>query len=161
MVFSPTFAATSPCATPSTTESGECASSLPETTSGPRHQTILIVDDDSAFRITAAMMLQCHGFKTVAAGNGMEALCLLEKNSGIDAVLLDLLMPVMNGEETFRQLRNFWAKIPVILMSGYDPREASQRFGENPPEGFVQKPFDFARLAGALAALRQPLPSLP
>ncbi|MEP6670422.1 MAG: response regulator [Chthoniobacter sp.] len=116
----------------------------------PHKDTILIVDDDDALRTTAAMMLECQGFKTVTAGNRLEALQQLERNPQISAVLLDLLMPVMDGEETFRQLRNFWAGIPVILISGFDLSEIRKNFGAPPPEGFVQKPFTFAKLTGAL-----------
>jgi len=116
-----------------------------------QNATILIVDDDDALRTTAAMMLECQGFKTVTARNGLEALHELERNPQISAVLLDLLMPVMDGEETFRQLRNFWTSIPVILISGFDLSEIRQSFGNPPPDGFVQKPFTFAKLTGALS----------
>jgi CheY-like chemotaxis protein len=68
----------------------------------------------------------------------------------VTAVLLDLLMPVMDGEETFRQIRNFWAAIPVILISGFNPGEICQSFANPPPDGFVQKPFTFLKLADAL-----------
>jgi len=120
----------------------------------PRYnETILIVDDDDALRTTAAMMLECQGFKTVTATNGLEAMHQMESHPQISAVLLDLLMPVMDGEETFRQLRNFWASIPVILISGFDLSEVHQKFGDPAPDGFVQKPFTFAKLTGALGCV--------
>ena len=99
------------------------------------------------------MMLECQGYQTLIAGNGLEALHQMERNPHINAVLLDLLMPVMNGEETFRQMRNFWATVPVILISGFDAGEIGQRLGNPPPDGFVQKPFTFAKLTGAVGGV--------
>jgi CheY-like chemotaxis protein len=112
-------------------------------------QTVLIVDDDSALRCTAAMLLEGHGFKTLVACHGLEALEQLESNPQISAVLLDLLMPVMDGVETFRQIRRFWAGIPVILTSGFALEDLGQRLGNPPPDGFIQKPFTFAKLTHA------------
>jgi len=116
-----------------------------------RDQTILVVDDDNALRTTTVLMLKCRGFKTLTAVNGLEALRQMEENPQIDAVLLDLLMPVMDGEETFRQIRNFWAATPVILISGFDGSKVCQSFANSPPDGFVQKPFTLAKLTGALS----------
>ena len=116
-------------------------------------QIVLIVDDDVALRSTAAMMLECQGFKTVVAGNGLEAIQQLERNPQISAVLLDLLMPVMDGEETFRQLRNFWASIPVVLISGFDLGDVALRFGESLPDGYLQKPFSLAKLTSVISGV--------
>lgn len=124
-----------------------------QTSEIPRQQTILVVDDDRALRTTAAMMLECRGFKTVTASNGLEALHQMKRNPQIDAVLLDLLMPMMDGEEAFRQLRNFWPTIPVILTSGFDVSDIRQNFGSSSPDGFVQKPFTFAKLTDALCSV--------
>jgi len=116
--------------------------------SGPA--TVLVVDDDISLRTTTAMMLECLGFKTLAAANGLEALQQMEKHSGVGAVLLDVLMPVMDGEETFRQMRNLWAGVPVILISGFELAQMADRFGDPLPEGYLQKPFTLAKLAGAV-----------
>ena len=113
-------------------------------------QTILVVDDDDALRMTAAMMLECYGFKTLMASNGLEALQQMESNPRIGVVLLDLLMPVMDGEETFHQMRTFWGDIPVVLMSGLNPTEIVERLGNPAPDGFVPKPFNLAALTSAL-----------
>lgn len=115
-------------------------------------QSILLVDDDVAMRSTAAMMLEGEGFKVFTASNGLEALCELERNPQIAAVLLDLLMPVMDGKETFRQIRNFWESIPVIIVSGFDLSEMAHDLS-GLPDGFVKKPFTFAHLTGALAGV--------
>jgi CheY-like chemotaxis protein len=116
--------------------------------SGPA--TVLVVDDDLSLRTTTAMMLECLGFKTLGAANGLEALQQMERNPGVGAVLLDVLMPVMDGEETFRQMRSMWAGVPVILISGFALGEMAGRFGEPLPNGYIQKPFTLAKLAGAV-----------
>lgn len=121
------------------------------TASGPLHgKTVLIVDDDEALRTTAAMILECQGYQTLEAGNGLEALNVIQRNPQVSAVLLDLLMPVMDGEETFRQLRQFWSAIPVIVVSGFNFAEIARTFATPPPEAFVQKPFTFESLVRAL-----------
>lgn len=118
----------------------------------PHEQTILVVDDDVSLRGTMAMMLECDGFRVLSAGNGLEALQVLEQNSQVAAVLLDLFMPVMNDRETFHQIRRFWASIPVILVSGYDMSEF-QLDPNTAPDGYIRKPFTFTHLTGALGAV--------
>ena len=71
----------------------------------------------------------------------------------VSAVLLDILMPVMDGEETFRQMRSLWAGVPVILISGFELGDTAKRFGEPLPDGYVQKPFSMAKLAGAVRSI--------
>ncbi len=117
----------------------------------PREKTVLIVDDDEALRTTAGLILESQGFKVLMAPNGLEALDMVHRNPQIGAVILDLLMPVMDGEETFRQLRKFWSNIPVIMISGFRFAEIAQRFPTPAPEAFVQKPFTFESLIGALS----------
>ena len=115
-------------------------------------QTILVVDDDVALRGTMAMMLECDGFRVLGASNGLEALHILEQNSDVAAVLLDLFMPVMGGRETFHQIRRFWASLPVILVSGYDMSELDHG-PDAAPDGYIRKPFTFTHLTGALGAV--------
>lgn len=114
---------------------------------------VLIVDDDTAFRQTIAIMLHIHGIKTLIAANGLEALEKLQKNPKVSAVLIDLLMPMMDGEETCRQIRRFWTDMPIILTSGFELGLEEGRFGNPPPDYFLQKPFSFAALTTALAAV--------
>ena len=111
---------------------------------------MLIVDDDEILRSTAAMLVECLGFKTLQASNGWEALHVLQRNPQVSAVLLDLLMPVMDGEATFQQLRQSWSEIPVIVISGFKFTEIGRTFASPPPEAFLQKPFTFDSLADTL-----------
>jgi len=61
-------------------------------------------------------------------------------------VLLDLTMPQMDGEETYRQLRRIAPEVPVILCSGYDPNEVARRFSGRGLAGFIRKPYTASRL---------------
>jgi CheY-like chemotaxis protein len=87
--------------------------------------------------------------------NGKEAVELYSRNpSAIDVVLLDMTMPVMGGEEALKRLLEIRPDAAVVAMSGFDEREAKQRFGDR-IAGFVQKPFTPARLGAKIAAARR------
>ncbi|HUS28351.1 MAG TPA: response regulator [Kofleriaceae bacterium] len=80
---------------------------------------VLVVDDDSDLRETICDVLEAYGHRTHAARDGEEALAVLRREAGIEIVLLDLMMPIMNGWE-FRasQLADReLARIPVVVMT--------------------------------------------
>ncbi len=112
------------------------------------YETLLVIDDDSAVRQTAKSALESYGYKVVAAANGKEGVDLFEElGDKIDAVLLDMTMPVMSGEETLVTLKRMRPGIPIVLSSGYDEAEATRRFTDKGLAGFVQKPYTAAELA--------------
>jgi two-component system cell cycle sensor histidine kinase/response regulator CckA len=111
----------------------------------------LIVDDEASVRGVATRMLSACGLSTLTAASGEEAVAVLEANLGsIDLVLLDLTMPEMNGEETYRRMRVIDRSVPVLLMSGYTEQEASTQFGGQGTSGFIQKPFRLDELKEAV-----------
>jgi CheY-like chemotaxis protein len=113
--------------------------------------TILIVDDEDIVRDTACHTLERFGYRTLAASNGAEAVAVFRvKRQEIDAVLLDLTMPVMGGEEALRELSAIDPSVRVLLSSGYNEMEAVQRFAGKGLAGFVQKPYTAAALAGGV-----------
>ncbi|MBI2354127.1 MAG: response regulator [Deltaproteobacteria bacterium] len=117
--------------------------------------TLLLVDDEETIRALGCEMLEMLGFNVLTAGNGREALDVYQARGGeIAAVILDLTMPRMDGEETFRELRRIRPDVRVIMSSGYNEQEVSQRFIGKGLAGFVQKPYNLAALG---AALRQAL----
>ena len=65
---------------------------------------------------------------------------------GIDVVLLDMTMPRMDGEEAFRELRRIRQGVRVILTSGYNEQDATERFAGKGLAGFIQKPYRPAEL---------------
>ncbi|HET7737704.1 MAG TPA: PAS domain S-box protein, partial [Tepidiformaceae bacterium] len=104
--------------------------------------TILIVDDDYAVRALTARILDMFGFSTVVAEDGNRALELFDLHrDAIVLVILDLTMPGMDGEQTFRALRERQPNIRVVLTSGYSEQDATNRFVGEGLAGFLQKPF--------------------
>jgi two-component system, cell cycle sensor histidine kinase and response regulator CckA len=112
------------------------------------HGTVLVVDDEEVVRKTAVHTLKQYGYEPVVACDGAEALDLFRRNpQRFVAVLLDLTMPVMSGEETLRQMRVLNPGIRVVLSSGYNEVEAIQRFTGKGLAGFIQKPYTAMALA--------------
>ncbi|MCX7044012.1 MAG: response regulator [Candidatus Sumerlaeota bacterium] len=102
----------------------------------------LVIDDEETVRVTAQQMLASFGMEIVLANDGQEGLELFEKEGGqFTIVLLDLTMPRLDGEETFRELRRLAPDVCVLLMSGFSQQEAVARFAGKGLTGFVQKPF--------------------
>jgi CheY-like chemotaxis protein len=114
---------------------------------------VLVVDDDEAVRETAQALLEHAGFRVEAAAGGRAALARV-RSGGVDAVLLDLVMPDLSGDCVLRALAAERPDLPVVVASGYR-RELVQLEPEG-AFGFVQKPFDPERLAAVLRdALRK------
>jgi two-component system cell cycle sensor histidine kinase/response regulator CckA len=112
---------------------------------------VLVVDDEDIVRRTAVHTLKQYGYDAIVANNGAEALELFKENPhGFAAILLDLTMPVMGGEETLRQMRTLHPGIRVVLSSGYNEVEAIQRFTGKGLAGFLQKPYTSVSLAQKL-----------
>jgi len=113
--------------------------------------TVLLVDDEAAVRRVGARMLETLGYVVVTASDGIEALsALTAARDEIVCVLLDLTMPHLDGEETCRELRNIRADIPVIVSSGYNAQDVTQRFAGLNQVEFIQKPYSIAALGSVL-----------
>jgi CheY-like chemotaxis protein len=114
---------------------------------------ILLVDDEEIVRRIAGAALAQLGYTVLEAGNGREAIELFQRNSsGIRMVILDLSMPVMNGEECLTQLRSIRADVPVLLSSGFSETEAASRFRSAGVTRFLQKPYTAQYLAELVKA---------
>ncbi|KYF88047.1 hypothetical protein BE20_24030 [Sorangium cellulosum] len=87
---------------------------------------VLLVDDDSGFRSVVAELLQAFGYEVVCAENGSVALDLLRRGLRPSIILLDLMMPEMNGWEflALKRQEPALANIPVAILSGVDALEA-------------------------------------
>jgi CheY-like chemotaxis protein len=104
--------------------------------------TVLVVDDENLVQRLTTTILERAGLAVLLVASGEEALSLCEDEAqDIQAVLLDLTMPGMDGVETFRQLRRVRPSLPVILSSGYVETEIRTRFSGEGPAGFIQKPY--------------------
>jgi PAS domain S-box-containing protein len=109
--------------------------------------TILVIDDEPSARTVTRLFLEKAGFTVLLAENGQVGLDVFEEHADeISAVILDLTMPKMGGEETFRELRRVRAEVKVILSSGYNEMEVTRRFVGQGLAGFIQKPYKYTVL---------------
>jgi two-component system, chemotaxis family, chemotaxis protein CheY len=109
----------------------------------PSSVDVLLVDDDRLFRDMIAAALQAEGYTVAVAHDGQHALATLA-TAPAQLILLDLQMPVMDGYEFVRRLREWGLAIPVIFMSS----EPTVRADANSlaVAGALPKPFDLAHL---------------
>ena len=83
---------------------------------------ILIVDDDFSSRFLTKKILEKKGFQILEAENGVEGLRIVKDNLDIDLILLDLVMPIMNGQDFLVSLNSEGIKIPVVVLSTDDEK---------------------------------------
>jgi PAS domain S-box-containing protein len=116
--------------------------------SGGGSETILLVDDEDAIRKTTAAMLKMLGYQVIAAANGREGVSQFRKHAAeIDLVLLDMVMPEMNGRDCFFELRKIRPDLRVVLCSGFSMQEEVDEMVKNGLCGVLQKPFRKDELA--------------
>ncbi len=110
--------------------------------------TVLVVDDEEIVRRIARNTLESWGYRVLLAENGQIAVDLFAKAPDeISLVLLDLTMPVMNGEQAFQRFQSIQPGVRVLLTSGYDEADAMARFRGAGLVGFIQKPYTATQLA--------------
>lgn len=125
------------------TEAAGCA---PQILNGT--ETILIVDDEEVVLDVNREILESQGYAVLAARSGKEALEIYRQRRGeIALVLLDMVMPGINGEETFGLLKRIDPGVKVILASGYSTNDQIRNMMRNGCCGFLQKPFGNVELA--------------
>jgi DNA-binding response OmpR family regulator len=100
--------------------------------------SVLVVDDDPNLTRLMATILRTSGIDAVTATDGWSALDAIDHNE-IDAIVLDLQMPKMDGRGFFRELRARGNHTPVLVASAYGARDAQRELGA---EASVEKPFD-------------------
>ncbi len=130
--------------------------SFPETqpeTKIPRGEGfILLVDDESIIRELSSTLLQQLGYQVKAVSNGQEAIDYYQQHSKeIDLVVLDMIMPGMNGPETYALMKDINPRVKVMISSGYGRDGKVQELMKNGVVGFVQKPFRIQELASEVA----------
>lgn len=133
---------------------------LPEVNAGQEERTLnkwkssgmaLIADDEEAVRVFTREVLQRHGLTVVTANDGKEAIELYERHKpDIRIALVDLMMPFVNGQEVLEYIRNDNPQVPIVISSGYSEAEILDRFRENPPTNFIQKPYRAMELTRVL-----------
>ncbi len=118
-----------------------------------RENCVLVVDDERAVRDIHSRMLKSGGYDVVAASDGREAIASFAKHADcIDAILLDLSMPDLDGEEVFAQLRKIREDVPVILISGFAEQDILDRFQGAGLAGVLHKPVQVSVLLENIGA---------
>jgi CheY-like chemotaxis protein len=115
---------------------------------GPDTRTVLLVDDEEEVRaVTSHHMLERLGCRVLVAGDGREAVDVFRMYAPIiDAVLIDLTLPRMTGEQAAREIQGIRPDAAVILMSGYGEERVTGELGGNGLAAFLRKPFSVADL---------------
>jgi signal transduction histidine kinase/HAMP domain-containing protein/ActR/RegA family two-component response regulator len=124
-----------------------------EVYSGVRaHATVLIVDDDFRNRFALTALLERGQLNVIEAVGGQEALDILEQRSDVDLVLMDIMMPAMNGYETMVAIRKRpdYAEIPILAVTGKVVAGERDRCLAAGASGYIAKPVDAAELMEAV-----------
>ena len=111
-------------------------------------RSILIVDDDMRNVFALAKVLKDRGIKTIKAENGVKALEILAQNEKVDMVLMDIMMPVMDGYETLRRIRaqSKFRKLPIIALTAKAMKQDKKDCIEAGADDYLTKPVDIERL---------------
>jgi two-component system cell cycle sensor histidine kinase/response regulator CckA len=111
-------------------------------------ETILFVDDEDVIIDVNREILESLGYKVVAAKSGQEALEVYRKlQAKISLIILDMIMPGMDGEATYDSLKKVNPELRVILSSGYSKNEQAKAILEKGCQAFIQKPFSISDLS--------------
>lgn len=111
-------------------------------------ETVLLVDDENIILDVSKAMLEAIGYSVVTAGGGNEAIDIIGlQGDEIDLVLLDMIMPGMDGGRTFDEIRRLQPDLPVILSSGYSINGQADAIMKRGCNGFIQKPFNMSELS--------------
>ena len=121
--------------------------------------TILLVEDEEGLRALNARGLTSRGYTVLEAGNGVEAIEVLEKQGHVDLVVSDVVMPEMDGPTLLKELRRRDPNVKIIFVSGYAEEAFSKNLPEQEQYEFLAKPFTLKQLvaegerdAGGLSA---------
>ncbi|HEX9378852.1 MAG TPA: response regulator transcription factor [Gaiellaceae bacterium] len=116
---------------------------------------ILVVDDERAVRESLRRALELEGYEIELAADGQEALQLLETNGAVqpDAVILDVLMPGVDGLEVCRRLRRSGNRVPVLMLTARDEIENRVAGLDAGADDYVTKPFALEELVARVRAL--------
>ena len=111
-------------------------------------ETILLVDDEALIVDVSKRMIEGLGYEVLPAKSGDEALKIYQRSHDrIDIVILDMIMPYMNGGEVYNLMKEINPDVKVLLSSGYSLNEQAESILERGCNGFIQKPFDVAHLS--------------
>jgi two-component system OmpR family response regulator len=122
---------------------------------------ILVVDDDSALQRLLAAAMRADGYEVLQAGDGLEALDL-HARSPADLLILDIVMPNIDGYEVIRRLRDLGDPVPVLFLSGLTELKDRLHGFSLGGDDYISKPFSLNELRLRVKALlRRSMTSAP
>ena len=118
---------------------------------------ILLVDDEEYIRTTGKLLLEDLGYKVLEAQNGQEAVNIFQKKyREIDIVVMDMMMPEMNGNEALKKMKEIDQNCKVIISSGYTNSKTIDESKESGVAGFLHKPYKIFELNQLIAKILHP-----
>ncbi|WDP89463.1 MAG: response regulator [Desulfobacter sp.] len=117
---------------------------------------VLLVDDEKGVIDVCSEMLETLGYDVVVAERGAQAVSIVRNDPAIDLIILDMVMPEMNGFETYEKIRKINPDIRVLVCSGYSKEEEIRQMIANGCDDYIYKPFDVAMLSQKLQTVFNP-----
>lgn len=115
------------------------------------HPAVLIVDDEYNIRSMMQEIMEVYNLKVYTAGNGREGVGVFQQHqSEIDLVILDMVMPVMDGPATFDEIRKMNPEQKIFIISGYSQREDLEEMLRKGAVGFMRKPFQLKEIVNQI-----------
>jgi len=116
----------------------------PEGCAGER---VLLVDDEKMILDAGERMLRILGYEVITAQGGKQAVNLFRQHtSGIQLVILDMIMPDLSGAEVYKQLKEIDKDVKVLISSGFSMNDLSDKLNLEKTDGFLQKPYNLKQL---------------
>ena len=113
--------------------------------------TILLVDDDSEFREELRAYLE--GYDVVEASSGAQAVGFLKRPNEIDLVILDVMMPGMNGTEVLREMKRLDPGLGIIMLTGFSSKDVAVEALQGRADDYVEKTYDIGRIKEVIERL--------
>jgi two-component system cell cycle sensor histidine kinase/response regulator CckA len=114
-------------------------------------ESILVVDDEDQIREVTKKTLETHGYRVITANNGEEAIALYKQNrEEIKLVLMDMMMPVMDGSVSIRELRKTNPEVKIIAVSGLSEKDKITKADDIQIQAFLMKPYTAQKLLKAI-----------
>jgi CheY-like chemotaxis protein len=112
---------------------------------------ILVVDDEKAVRDVTSRILSINGYRVITARNGAEALTAFAHNEAeVKLIVMDLLMPAMDGASTVKVLQKYNSRVPVVIVSGMVNPAQEAVLREQNVQAILPKPFTAEKLLSVI-----------
>lgn len=116
-------------------------------------KTVLVVEDDDISFLILESLLRQHNCEVIHSKTGSNAVKILDENNGIDLVIMDFILPGINGCETTRIIRELYPAIPIILQTSNNPSELGDTCNIKMWDGYLQKPYGIEAFADSVFSI--------